>query len=152
MRYFLVVLSCAVGVLLSILPLPHWAIWLRPQFMLLIVLYWVLMMPSHYGVIFAWIVGLATDLIVGAPLCEHALSFTIVVFFALKFYQVIFHAPLFQQSFYIGILAVLTVFLQNIVLHFNNDIVYVGLSLLSVLTTMVIWFWLSPLRWNWRMS
>lgn len=139
MKYFLILFSFMLGIILTILPLPHWAIWLRPQWMMMIVLFWVMMMPFQCGVIFAWIVGLLTDLIVDAPLCAHALGFVILTYFFLKFQRIIFHAPLFQQTFYIGLFAVASVFLQSIVFHLSGYTVYLGFNLLSVLTTMIVW-------------
>lgn len=139
MKYFLILLSFVLAIILTISSLPHWAMWLRPQWMMIIVLFWVMMLPYQCGVFFAWSVGLLTDLIVGTPLCEHALIFAILAYLVLKFRRIILPAPALQQSFYIGVLGVIGICFQSIVSHIMGYANYAEYNLLSVFTTMIAW-------------
>ena len=66
--------------LLSIYPLPTWGQWLRPEFALLAVIYWVMLAPFHLGMMFAWFIGLSLDLLEGSVLGQHALALTIIAY------------------------------------------------------------------------
>ena len=70
---------------------------------------------------------------------EDAVVFVILAYFFLKVRRIIFHAPPFQQAFYIGLFALLGVFLQGMVLHLFGYAFYVEFNVLSVVTTMIIW-------------
>src|SRR3990167_5801693 len=139
MKYFFILLSIVVGIVLTLMPLPQWAIFLRPQWMLMVVLFWILMLPFQVGVVFAWMVGLLADLMIGTPLCQHAIAFLIVAYFFLKAHRIVFHAPVFQQALYVGFFALLSVMIQAIVLHMSGHSGYVGLNMLSVFFTMAFW-------------
>ena len=74
--------SLLIGGLLTVYPLPYgWMAW-RPELMLMLTLFWVLLQPKWCGVWFAFIVGILTDFLLDSPLGEHALVFVIVTFLA----------------------------------------------------------------------
>ncbi len=60
---------------------PSWNVW-RPEFMLLITLYWVMNQPKWCGVWFAFLVGMTTDLILGSHLGLHAFVYVLLTFSA----------------------------------------------------------------------
>jgi rod shape-determining protein MreD len=68
--------------LLAIMPLPDWLNWLRPQFPLLVLLYWGMALPQRYGLFSGWFAGLFLDVLMGTPLGAHALLMAIVMFLA----------------------------------------------------------------------
>lgn len=57
----------------------------RPDFMLVVLLYWLLRAPGICNIGTAWIAGLLVDLATGSLLGQHALSFTITAFVALSY-------------------------------------------------------------------
>ena len=57
----------------------------RPDFMLVVLLYWLLRAPSLCSIGTAWAAGLLVDLATGSLLGQHALSFTITAFVALSY-------------------------------------------------------------------
>lgn len=57
----------------------------RPDFVLVVVLYWLLRAPHLCNVGTAWVVGLLVDLATGSLLGQHALSFTITAFIGLSY-------------------------------------------------------------------
>ena len=74
--------SLLIGGLLTVYPLPYgWMAW-RPELMLMLTLFWVLLQPKWCGVWFAFIVGILTDFLLDSPLGEHALVFVIITFLA----------------------------------------------------------------------
>lgn len=84
---FLIGMSFFIALLLTILPLPHWAIWLRPEWVFLVVLYWVVIMPYKMNVGAAWGVGLLLDLLTGTVLGAHALGLCVIAYLVVRFHS-----------------------------------------------------------------
>lgn len=57
----------------------------RPDFVLVVLIYWLLRAPSLCSVGTAWIAGLLVDLATGSLLGQHALSFTITAYVSLNY-------------------------------------------------------------------
>lgn len=77
----LVLTFAIIGILtLSIFPLPPWGQWLRPEFAVLAVIYWVMLAPFHLGMTLAWFIGLCLDILEGGVLGQHALTMTIIAY------------------------------------------------------------------------
>jgi rod shape-determining protein MreD len=73
-----VLVSVLVALMLTILPLPHWLEVLRPDLVLLVVIYWSLTAPRFAGLTFAWLCGFGIDVIRGMVFGQHALAFLLV--------------------------------------------------------------------------
>ncbi len=83
---WIVSLTFLVSMGLTILPLPYWAIWFRPDWVLLVVIYWTLTCPDEVGVGIAWLVGFLLDILLASMLGEHALALSLVAYFCAKFH------------------------------------------------------------------
>jgi rod shape-determining protein MreD len=94
----LVVGSLTVALVLTLLPMPHWAGELRPQWVALTIVYWCLMVPDRVGVFWAFGAGLLLDVISGNVLGQNALALSVVAYLALKLHQRIRIYPLWQQA------------------------------------------------------
>ncbi|HXQ63478.1 MAG TPA: rod shape-determining protein MreD [Steroidobacteraceae bacterium] len=90
--------SALVALLLSAVPLPRALDVLRPDFLLLLVVWFAVMLPRDGGLLFAWVAGLALDAFRGVVLGENALAFVVVAYLAHRFYLRIRMFPLLQQS------------------------------------------------------
>jgi len=94
----LIVLSFFVACLLSIAPLPPWALWLRPEWVLLVLMYWVLITPEQVGFGTAFMAGLLLDGLHGDLLGQYALIALIVTYLTLHLQRRMRLFPLWQQS------------------------------------------------------
>lgn len=74
---------------------------LRPDFMLVILIYWLLRAPYLCNITTAWIVGLIVDLSTGSLLGQHALAFTLTAFIALSFQRRLVLFSLIQISLFV---------------------------------------------------
>lgn len=133
--------SILLAMMLSILPLPEWAIWLRPQWVMLVIIYWCLALPERISIGVAWLIGLLLDVLLGTLLGQHAIALAVVAYIVVKFHPRIRLYPLWQQTLLIFIL--LLVYLS---------IIFWVQGLLGVLPST--WeFWLtaltSSLLWPW---
>jgi rod shape-determining protein MreD len=74
--------SCIVALALAILPLPEAIDAFRPDFLVLVVLYWSIAAPRAGGLLLAFAAGLALDIIQGVVLGQHALALTLMAAWA----------------------------------------------------------------------
>jgi rod shape-determining protein MreD len=95
-------LSIFVAVLLGLLPLPPWLQPLRPYWLALAVVYWVIEAPERIGLGFAFAMGLLADLAFGGLLGEQALRLVIMAFIVQRFRAQLRFFPMPQQALAIG--------------------------------------------------
>lgn len=69
-----ILLSFILAFLLTVLPLPDWARFYRPQWSTLVLIYWTLASPYRVGVGIGWATGIVIDVITGTLLGQHALA------------------------------------------------------------------------------
>lgn len=74
-----------VALLCQLFPWVGQGIIFRPDFMLVVLLYWLLRAPNLCNVGTAWLAGMLVDLATGSLLGQHALGFTITAFVALSY-------------------------------------------------------------------
>ena len=103
----IIFLTFIIALILTVMPMPGWAVTLRPEWMLLTLVYWCLALPNRIGVGTAWTVGLLMDVILGAVLGQHALSLSIIAYLTLKLHQRVRVFPLWQQALFIMVLTAL---------------------------------------------
>lgn len=102
-----IVFTFIIALLLTVIPLPDWALTLRPDWVGLVLIYWCMALPDRVGVTTGWFMGLMVDLLTGTLLGQHALSLTIVAYVTLNFHQRLRLVPVWQQSLTILVLLVL---------------------------------------------
>jgi len=69
------------------MPMPEWFRYFRPEWLLMVTLYWCMAYPSNFGVFSALFTGLVLDVTLGSVLGLHAFAFSICIFIMSKFYQ-----------------------------------------------------------------
>ncbi len=141
--WVMVTLFC--GLILTIISLPVWATWLRPLWMMIILVYWSMALERWVGVGLAWCVGIVLDIFSNTLLGEHALALTIVVFVVMKMQKQVRVMPIFQQSLVIFVLALLYLALLYWPQRLMNEGAIVWLYWLPAVTTFLLWPWLFAL-------
>ncbi len=139
--YLIVAISFVVAVFLSLLPMPEWAMQLKPQWVLLVLLYWLLALPHRFGMGFVWCLGLYLDGLNNTVLGEHALALVMVAFIIMHYQRRLWVLPARQQA----LVCCLLILLYQLVLVAVQTIL--GLPLRSA------WYWgsavVSALLWPW---
>jgi rod shape-determining protein MreD len=92
-----VLMTVIAALLLTVLPLPFWLDVLRPEFLVLTVLYWSISAPRAGGIALGFLSGLALDVFQGAVLGQHALGLCLVTYIAVREHSRIRSKPAFQQ-------------------------------------------------------
>ena len=94
-------LTAIIALVLTVLPLPTWFAIARPQFLVLTVLYWSIMLPRAGGLLLGYASGLALDVLQGSLLGEHALALAFVTYLAIRLNLMMRAKPLFEQSLFV---------------------------------------------------
>lgn len=134
-----VILTSIFALLVSVWPIPGWALWLRPELALMLVAFWILTFPFRIGMIYAWVMGCLIDLLTGSTLCQHALAMTIVAYLVFLFHQrtVMYSIP--QQSLVIFGLVALYHLLNYWIYGLTGGAFFDPAFLLSALTSALLW-------------
>ncbi|MGQ0526287.1 MAG: rod shape-determining protein MreD [Betaproteobacteria bacterium] len=72
--------TLVIALLLNLLPWSGWWLWLRPDFVALVVLYWCIDQPRKIGFTSAWLLGLLMDVSDGTFFGQHALAYSILAY------------------------------------------------------------------------
>lgn len=75
-----IIVTLIAAALLNMMPWGGWIMWMRPDFVALVVLYWVIEQPRRVGFTAAFVLGLFMDVAEGALLGQHSLSYSILAF------------------------------------------------------------------------
>ena len=94
----LMIASLAVAMVLQLLELPYALAAVRPLFVPLVLVYWVMVVPQPTGLFTAWIVGLLLDVLLGSVLGQHALGLTVMVFVTLQVRGILSLYPIWQEA------------------------------------------------------
>lgn len=141
-QWAIILTSYLMAFLLTILPLPSWAVWFRPDWVLMVVIFWVLSVPTRINLGTAWLMGFILDGLSGSVLGQHALALTLVTYLVVKFQQRLQFFPLWQQAILVGLLDVFYKSVILLVQGFVGELSYNGLVWLSCFMTLLLWPWL----------
>lgn len=114
----LVIGSLLLAAWFSVLPLPDTALWLRPAWIVLVLVYWVVALPTHVGVGMAWLVGIFMDGLSGGVLGQQALSLALIAFICQLSYQRLRMFSVLQQVLVVLVLAGL----HQLVYHWLHNV------------------------------
>jgi rod shape-determining protein MreD len=88
---WVILASLFVAMLLGVVHLPEtwpqWLGWLRPNWLILVVFFWVIELPHRLGLIAAWIIGLLADALFAMPLGFNAFVLAGVTYIAWRFFE-----------------------------------------------------------------
>lgn len=77
-QLLLLALTFALGIVLTLIPTPGVLEWFRPNWLLLILIYWMKTLPRSVGFLVAWILGFGLDSIQGAVIGQYPFIFVVV--------------------------------------------------------------------------
>lgn len=149
-NWFAICATILVAMVLALLPMPDWTIWLRPAWVLLILIYWAMTVPSRVSEGVAWVTGLLMDLLHGSVLGEHAMAYTVVIYFVSRLHMRLRMYPMLQQGLSVFMFVLLYQFIIYCIQGFIGDLPASRLYWMSSVTSMLLWPWLFILMRDWR--
>lgn len=132
-------LTVIAALIFAIVPLPRAIESARPHLLLLLVIYWALSAPRIAGLTFAWLCGLALDLLQGTLLGQHAAAFLLVAFLTHKNQLRIRVFPIYHQTLTVFMLLALYEFLLFWIDGIIGQAVTTWLRWLPVITSTLLW-------------
>jgi rod shape-determining protein MreD len=102
--YLLIAASFLVALILSVYPLPMDMRWWRPEFPLVVAIYWIFYMPLTVSFTLLCALGLFQDLLEGVPFGQHSLGLVIVAYICILSYQRVRNFAIWRQSAWVFIL------------------------------------------------
>ena len=128
-----------VALIFAIMPLPSAIEPARPHLLLLFVIYWALSSPRAAGLTFAWLCGLAIDLLQGPLLGQHAAAFLLIAFLTHKFQLRMRIFPIYHQTLTVFMLLALYEFLLFWIDGISGQAVTTWLRWVPVITSTFLW-------------
>ncbi len=125
----------------SIIPMPLSVDVFRPDWALVVLVYWGIALPNRVNVVSAWVVGFLLDVLLGSTLGVHAAAMALSVYIATVNYQKIRNFSVWQQAIIVGVLAALYHLLVFWMQRFLTDAVFLPNYLYPVATTILLWPW-----------
>ena len=137
---WVVVLSFLLAYLLAVIPLPEWAMNYRPEWVPMVLIYWVMAMPYRVGIGSAWVAGLLLDVLEGSILGLNGLSLVIIAYVTLSLHQRLRMFSSLQQSGLVFALVGLNLMVCHWLQIMTQQTVSSNLMfLMAALTSAVIW-------------
>lgn len=145
-----ILISFLVAFVLAVYPLPQTLRWARPEWVTLVLIYWVIALPHRVGLITGFTVGLMLDLLEGALLGQNALSLSVVAYLSLLLYQRLRVFNMVQQVsvifIMVGINQLVSQWIQNLTGVGSVSVLFLLPALLSALMWPAVLTLLRHLR------
>lgn len=140
--YSLIVATLIFAMVLSIMVLPPWLLWVRPEFTLMVLVYWVLAIPERFGLVSAMVVGLFQDSLTASLMGKHMLAYTLVIVFILFTYQRLRMLGVWQQALIVFFLLAAEQFVECRIAGLTGQPEAGAWFLVPALTGALLWPWL----------
>lgn len=137
---WVIALSFMLAGCLAMLPMPEWSLAYRPEWVVVVLIYWVVALPHRVGLGVAWLVGFFLDVLEGSLLGMNALALTLVAYLVMNLYQRLRMFTLLQQSFTVLMLVGIYLLLCFWILTITDHNTAGTLSFLTgAVTSALVW-------------
>ncbi|CAA0083283.1 Rod shape-determining protein MreD [Zhongshania aliphaticivorans] len=133
-----------IAFLLSISPLSPDLAWARPDWVLLILMYWLLALPERVGVFICWLSGIVLDILQGVVIGQNAFAFAVIAYIIQVSYQRLRMFSLRKQASFVFLLELFHILVEQWAQNINGVAQTHWLVFLPALTTAAFWFVVRP--------
>ena len=157
---WIIAFTFLVAMILAVVPMPEiFPVeigYLRPEWVVLVLIYWVIALPQRVGIVIAWILGILLDVLLGSLLGQHAISLVVVAYIAVKLYQRLRMFSIWQQSLVVfaivGVNQLINFWIESIAGLTEWNMWYLLASVMSALVWPWIYLLLRSLRRRFNVS
>jgi len=132
-------LSLVLAFIFLLLPWSGLALKIRPDFLLLVIIFWLIRAPNLCNVGTAWFVGLFVDLATGGIFGQYALAYTVTAFFAVTYQRRLVLYNHTQQLLYVFVLLLISQLVVLILKTFSGADSLGWSYFLPTFTGVLIW-------------
>ena len=108
---WVIMLSFFLAYLLAIVPFPDWAMNYRPEWVAMVLIYWLVALPYRIGIGSAWFAGLILDILRGSALGLNAIGLVVVAYVTLSLHLRFRMFSSLQQAGLVSVLIGINLFL-----------------------------------------
>ena len=141
----IIIVTLIIALLLTVLPMPDWLLYFRPQWVALLLIFWILTLPTRVGVFWSFFMGLMLDVTAGTLLGQHALSFSIMGYLVVELHQRLQLFRAWQQALSVWLLLTLERLLSLWVLGAAGQPTPALSYWFATFVGMILWPWLMIL-------
>ncbi len=132
-------LSLAMAVILSVMPVSgSWIVW-KPNFLLLVTMGWIFHRPQEFGIFFAACVGLLADCLLQTALGHSVLVFGLCATLVVIVSRWIKYLSMLQRSLMVFLIILVVGFLESLVLLFYGLPAAMDNLLMKTFFSALIW-------------
>lgn len=143
--FWIIQLTFLAALYLQALPMPTFLLYMRPEWLSLVLIYWALNFPQRVGVGYGFIWGLLLDLVEGTLLGHNAIVMSLLGFLCNTFYQRIRMYSLIKQSVLVFLLIGLSQLVFQWLQNLFGSISSIGFLLLPAFISAILWNWVYVL-------
>lgn len=140
---WVILLTLLFALVLSVFRLPEfwpeWFAWFRPNWVLLVLFFWVMELPHRLGLISAWLIGLVMDGLLGQPLGLNGFILASFTYITWRFFERLRMFSVVQQGGVLVLLVLGAELLRGLILGVTADIPFSFVSLSQAFTSMLLW-------------
>lgn len=137
---WVILLSFFIAYLLAIVPFPEWAMNYRPEWVPMVLIYWVMALPYRVGIGSAWLVGIILDVLEGSVLGLNALGLVVIAYVTLNLHQRLrMFSALQQAGLVLALVGINLVFGHWLQIVTGQTVSSSLMFLMAALTSAVIW-------------
>lgn len=137
-----IILALLMGLILSVMPMSTGLQPWRPEWALLILLYWVMALPHRVNIGTCFVIGLAMDILLGSNLGIHAAAFSFVGYVFANHYKRIRHFSLSQQALFVLLMVMVERSIVYLVEYYVNNASMPATYFLPAVSSAIMWPWL----------
>ncbi len=135
--WFTVFVSFLIAAILEVLDLPMPFQLYRPEWLALILIYWLLRYPEKIGMSCAVVFGAVMDLITGTPLGVYILAFSVTAYLVLNMHKRLKMFPIVQQCAVVFVLIstqlMMVSFINNLLIGTSTNLSFLWIALISAI-------------------
>lgn len=138
-RWWIVPLSLAVALFLTIIPYPDWMRYAVPHWVTLVLFYWSIALPKRVGVGTGWLTGLILDLMLHTLFGVHAVTKAFVTMVGVSSHRRLQMYHLWQQCIVVLLITCLEIAFLSWVFHITRQVEIRATYWQAALTTALVW-------------
>ena len=140
---WLIAVTLVAAMLLGVVHLPEawpgWLGWFRPNWLILVLFFWVIEVPHRLGMLAMWITGLFVDVLYADPIGLNGLILAAVSYVGWRFFERLRMYSVLQQCGILFLLVAAAELLRVVVLGVGSERQWGWNVLVSPLVTMAVW-------------
>lgn len=141
-KRYVIYMTLFIALVLEVLPMPLNLVVYRPEWLLLVLIYWNIALPQRVNIGIAFICGIILDILLGNSLGLNSLALVISVYISSLHYQRLRNYSIWQQMGILGLLCAMYNLIIFWLQHWLTDVLFQFTYFWPILTTVFLWPWL----------